>query len=418
MRVRKSLTEWLLWLEALHPKAIDLSLERLKPIAAQLSLTQFSCPVVAVAGTNGKGSTVTFLQTIAKAHGYRTAIYTSPHLIQFNERIVIHDKMASDEQIIEAFEAIDIARASTSLTYFEFTTLAALWLFKKQESELDLIVLEVGMGGRLDAVNIVENDVAVITSIDLDHTEWLGTTREQIGFEKAGIFKQKKVAVYGGLNLPQSVVQQAQAQNTALFSLKRDYDFFLYQDGNWSWQSALQYWGHLPKTNLLPINAATALMVFELLRPKLVLSIEKLQQALKQANLMGRFQVLSKNPEVIVDIAHNVESISILAERLKVTQSKYGKTKAVFSMLKDKAIVEGIEKIKDVIDEWYVAPLAVSRGCDLEQLKKAFFKAKVDMIHEYPDIRAAFLSAIKSSNQVDRIIVFGSFYTVANVMVL
>ncbi len=418
MTVKKSLFDWLSWLEQLHPKAIDLSLERLKPIADKLFLTQFSCPVVTVAGTNGKGSTVTFLKEIAKAHNLKVAVYTSPHILQFNERIEIAGKIASDQQIIHAFEVIESRRNNISLTYFEFTTLAALFLFKQQEKNLDLIVLEVGMGGRLDAVNIVKNDIAVITSIDFDHTEWLGTTREQIGYEKAGIFKENAKAVYGGTDIPITVLEQAKAVKTALFVLNRDYYFYSsdQNDGKWAWKSNLQYWGNLPKTQLLTINAATALMVYELLRPQFLLSYQNLEQALKQASLIGRFQILRTNPQVVVDIAHNVEAVSNLARQLKKQQVD-GRTRAVFSMLKDKAISDCIAAIKDEIDEWFIAPLATARGCDIELLKKAFFKAKVDIISEYPDIKTALSAALQQSKDIDRIIVFGSFYTVANVMV-
>lgn len=417
----RSLSEWLLWLEQLHPKAIDLSLERIKPIAEILSLIHFSCPVITVAGTNGKGSTVTFLQKIAEAHGLRVAIYTSPHILQFNERIVIAGKPVSNTQIIQAFEVIESARHDISLTYFEFVTLASLWLFKQHQQELDLIILEVGMGGRLDAVNIVENDVAVITSIGLDHTEWLGETRAQIAFEKAGIFKEHGLAVCGDSDVPDIIFEQAKKLNTKLSVLKRDYDFFQDvnqgNDGQWSWQSKLQYWDGLPKTQLLGVNAATALMVFELLRSKISLSRDKVIEALKQATLMGRFQIISKQPQVIVDVAHNHDAVSILAKRLNETPFS-GRTIAVFSMLKDKAIMDCLSEMTSIIDEWMVAPLQVARGSDIKQLKKAFFKVKIDMISWYQDIQCAFQAALSKSKTNDRIIVFGSFYTVANVMIL
>ncbi|HSP00336.1 MAG TPA: bifunctional tetrahydrofolate synthase/dihydrofolate synthase, partial [Thioalkalivibrio sp.] len=304
-----TLEQWLAWQETLHPKAIDLGLERVARVAGRLGLLEPSHAVITVAGTNGKGSTVALLDAIYRAAGYRVCTYTSPHLLRYNERIRIHGALASDEALCRAFDAVDTARGEESLSYFEFGTLAALWLF--WEAAPDVAILEVGLGGRLDAVNIIDSDVAVITSIGIDHEAWLGSDREVIGAEKAGVFRAARPAVCGDPRPPASIQRRALDLGAKLYMAGRDFSWQAAALGQgWQWQGpGAVVLADLPLPALFgPIqlnNAASALTAVTLLQARLAVSREALARGLQQVRLPGRFQQLRDKPLVILDVAHN-----------------------------------------------------------------------------------------------------------------
>lgn len=405
---------WLDYIEQLHPKTIDLGLERVETVAKSLNLLTTNCPVITVAGTNGKGSCVVTLAAILSAQGYRVGAYFSPHLERYNERIQIEGKPVSDEALCSAFTAINVARQAISLTYFEWGTLAALWLFK--QAKLDVLVLEVGLGGRLDAVNIMNPDISVITTIDLDHTEWLGRDRESIAKEKAGIFRVGKPAVCGDLNPPQSIVQKAKDLKIPLHCQGIDFGYRI-EGKNW------QLWGIenlkgvvLPMPRLLLQNVATACMVLTLLKEKLPVSIEAISKGLINAFLPGRFQVLKKHPCVILDVAHNPEGCRKLAERLKTEEQVAGKTYAVIGMLADKDHETSLKPLLACIDKWYVGSLYGERGLPAAQLSRILEKMGVPAIDGFSTVLEAYQSALSQVTVHDRIIAFGSFFTVSGVL--
>ena len=409
--MRRSFDAWLDYLNSLHPTAIDLGLERIQPLAEAMGLTHFSCPVVTVAGTNGKGSCVRFLECIYLAAGFRVAAYTSPHLLHFSERLRINDESLSDELWLEAFEAVEQARVTVSLTFFEFTTLAALWLCR--QNSLDVMILEVGLGGRLDAVNIVENDLAVITSIDFDHQEYLGNTREAIAREKAGIFKENNLAVCGDGDIPLSVFEAAEQKNVVLYALNRDYFYELY-DQTWVWIGPQVRYDHLALTHLNVQNAATSLMVVDLLQEKLAVNLKIIQKALRETRLPGRFEEI-KTPlaDLYLDVAHNPQSVNYLCEKLAALQQKKpSRTLAVFAMLRDKEAEVCIESMLPFIDEWYVPELPTERARPAAELAELIV-AHGKTCYTFASVAEALTAALGSCQLPDRVIVFGSFYTVA-----
>src|SRR3990167_8025056 len=318
-----TLSEWLNWIPTIHPLEIELSLNRVQAVAFQLNLLSPSCPIICVAGTNGKGSTVTGLAAIYQAAGYCVGTFTSPILFRHQEQITINGRHPEDQAFCMAFEKIEHTRKNISLTPFEFYTLAALLLF--QQESLDLLILEVGLGGRLDAVNILDASLAIVTSIDLDHTHYLGTTREAIAFEKAGIFRQDKPAIYGDLFPPTTLLNYAK----------------------------------LPLPSLALQNMSLVLMAVKLLQSSLPVNRQAIDKGLLQAKLPGRIQILPGEITKIFDVSHNPAAISFLSKQLK-GMSCLGNTYAVFSMLLDKDIVESIKSICSCIDHWFFAPLAVN----------------------------------------------------------
>lgn len=407
-----TLNVWLAYIEKLHPNPIELELDRVQIVGKRLELLNPTCPVIAVAGTNGKGSCVTILESILACQGYRVGAYLSPHLERYNERIHIGGNQATDQALCEAFAAIELARQNISLTYFEWGTLAALWLFKK--AQLDILILEVGLGGRLDAVNIVDADIAVITTIDLDHTEWLGVDRESIGKEKAGVFRPEKPAVCGDLNPPQSVYEAALALKTPLYCQGTHFGYTVSGE-NW------QFWRETITSDLLPIpplllqNAATALMALELLKSELFISIEAIKQGLAKAFLPGRFQILAKHPMIILDVAHNPEGSRKLCEQLKMTPVK-GKTHAVVGMLKDKNHPQSLKPLVACVDKWYTATLECERSASSESLAKTLSTLNAADISQFQTIAQAYKTVLNHATVHDRIVVFGSFYAVSPIL--
>lgn len=410
------LAEWLQYLEGLHPQVIDLGLERVAQVRAVL-LPNIHTPVILVGGTNGKGSTCAYLEAMLSAAGYRTGLYTSPHLLRYNERVRIAQIEVEDVALCAAFAAIEAARGEISLSYFEFGTLAAMWLF--EQAAVDIAILEVGLGGRLDAVNVFDASCAVITSIDIDHTEYLGTTREQIGREKAGIFRAGHPAICGDI-APPKVLQEVSQRLGALWrAIGEDYR---YQSHATSWD----YHGAVTYLNLpLPVmrgdyqlsNAATAIAALENLAPGFVVPEIAIRQGLQHAQVPGRFQMLPGLPQRILDVAHNPHGAQALASNLAKAPVA-GKTFAVFAMLADKDIAGVVAAMRDVVDVWLVAGLDMPRGASAAVLRQVLTEAGVAQLKILDSVPAAWTLACEQAQENDRICVFGSFYTVAAILQL
>ena len=419
-----SLNDWLTRLESMHPKAIDMGLERVASVWQRMGVT-LACPVITVGGTNGKGSTCAMLESILMQGGYHVGLYTSPHLIDFNERARIDGRMASDEQFVAAFEAVEAARGEVSLTYFEFTTLAILKLFA--DAGLDAVILEVGLGGRLDAVNIIDADVAIVTSVDMDHMEYLGDTREKIGFEKAGIFRPGKPAICSDPQPPQSLLDHAAAIGADLWLFGRDFN---YAGDRQQWN----YGGRTMRRNSLAypslrganqlLNASAALAALEALRERLPLGAQEVRTGLVLVDLPGRFQVLPGRPSVILDVAHNPHAAATLAQNLD-NMGFHPYTFAVFGAMADKDIAGVLAHVKDKIDHWCLTDLPMPRAATATALAA---KLHEDGISDNVDTGAersvrcfanpadAYADARKRAGENDRIVVFGSFLTVAGVL--
>ena len=409
-----SLAAWLAYLETLHPKAIALGLERVRDVLGRLP-AHIDCPVITVGGTNGKGSTCAMLESIYRSAGYATGLYASPHLLRYNERIRIRGAEAGDEALVQSFNAVEDARGDVPLTYFEFGTLAALWLFAR--ARLDVLVLEVGLGGRLDAVNAVDADVAVITSVDIDHVDYLGPTRDGIGREKAGIFRPSRPAICGDRDPPATVEATARDIGATLLVLGRDYDF---TDERTQWR----YRGPRGERYGLPVpalrgayqlaNASTALAAIDLLHDRLPVSAQGIREGLLAVVLPGRFQVLPGRPTVVLDVAHNPHAARALADAL-ATMGFHPQTFAVCAMLADKDMRGVVDALRPRIDRWFVAGLPGARGGGPAGIRDALLAAGVDgdAVRAYDDVATAFRAARVDASEADRIVVFGSFFTVA-----
>lgn len=415
----KKLDEWLNWQSSLHPREIELGLRRCRIVAQRLDLLPLPFPSISVAGTNGKGSSVVLLDSILSAAGYRVGRFTSPHLLRYNERICVAGIEASNSQICEAFEHIEAVRNEISLTYFEFSTLAALLIFQQQQ--VDLAVLEIGLGGRLDSVNIVDSDIALITAIDIDHVDWLGKDRESIGFEKAGIFRRHQPAVCSDINPPQSLIKHAEQLETPLYYLGRDFNHIKNNDKTWIWQSKSSTY-KLPFPSLQGDfqlqNAAGVLMVLELLKESFPVSEPAISQGLINAELLGRFQILSGRVTRILDVAHNPLGAKVLKDLLSQYPCQ-GETHALVGMLKDKDIAAVFQIMKETITHWHIAALNVPRSASLECLVEHLNSIGVnDNIDTYSSITETYNYLLASASGEDRIIVFGSFHTVQEVLQL
>lgn len=416
----ESLPEWLAWQETLHFKEIDPGLDRICQVWQHLKCDlKPTFKIVTVAGTNGKGSSVALLTSILCAAGYRTGSYTSPHLMRYNERIAIDGVPASDAEICSAFHHIDTIRQDISLTYFEFATLAAAILFTRRD--VDIAILEVGMGGRLDAVNLFDADVALITPIGLDHTAWLGDTRELIGAEKAGILRVHQLLVCSETSPPQSVIDKAKAFASPL-SISGQAFHYQSEGNHWSWQNAKGHFTALPKPKLLGDyqlqNAAAVLQVIALLED---LEFNRLNEAairkgLTNVMLNGRFQILPGAVNRIFDVTHNAQGAENLATLLQQFPCE-GKTYAVVGMLRDKDSLAVFSALQLVIDQWYLGGLQGERGQTAECLAKALYQLNPHVSCQlFEFVQQAYHRAIATAQPGDRILIFGSFHTVEAVM--
>ncbi|MEE6075290.1 bifunctional tetrahydrofolate synthase/dihydrofolate synthase [Avibacterium paragallinarum] len=437
------LSQWLSYLEQSHFKAIDLGLERIKSVAEQLDLLKPAPFVITVGGTNGKGTTCRLLEQILLNAGYRVGVYSSPHLIRYNERVRIQNQELPDAQHSASFAFIE-QNKTQSLTYFEYSTLSALYLFK--QAKLDVVILEVGLGGRLDATNIVDSDIAVITSIDIDHTDFLGDTREQIAFEKAGIFRANKPAIIGEPDVPNTMLEQAQKLHCQLS--RRGVDWTFSQTAqSWQWQSEHSQNGenesqkvrleNLPFPHIPLANAATALAVLPYLPFKI--AEQHIRDALQNVQLTGRFQLLDSAqrqhlsellhcnekalPQVIIDVGHNPHAAKYLAEKLTALKQPTQRILAVCGILKDKDTQGVLSPLLDVIDEWHCISLSGYRGQRGEELLAelqalALSQNKTLKASSSSSMEQALQSAVQNSQENDVLLVFGSFYTVGQLLEL
>ena len=450
MEQLKTLEDWLAHCERLHPKSIDMGLERVQAVARRMGLA-FACPVITVAGTNGKGSTCAMLEAILLEAGYRTGVYTSPHLVHFEERCRVRGDIVNAADLVENFARVETARVQNgdeiSLTYFEFTTLAILQLLA--DAKLDVVILEVGLGGRLDAVNILDTDCAVITSIDLDHMEFLGNDRESIGREKAGIMRAGKPVVVSDPVPPQSILDHAAALGADLWRFGQDFNFSGDKQ-QWSWvgradagppqgstaplggsavhevtsvgaKTYRRYAGlaypALRGANQL-VNASGVLAALTALRDRLPVTAQAVRNGLSMVELPGRFQIVPGQPTLVLDVAHNPHSVAALAENLDA-MGFYPCTHAVFGAMADKDLAPMLARVGPLIDKWYFTDLPTARAASGEELA-----AKWQAVESRPDVTAtthkapelALQAAVRAAGPADRIVVFGSFYTVGGVL--
>jgi len=414
----QTLDDWLAHCERLHPKNIELGLDRVKAVADRMGL-RFECPVITVAGTNGKGSTCAMLEAIALQAGWRTGVYTSPHLVHFEERCRVHGDIVQPADLVPHFERVEQAREGVSLTYFEFTTLAILSLLAA--SRLDLAILEVGLGGRLDAVNIIDADCAVITSIDLDHMEFLGPDRESIGYEKAGILRTGRPAIVSDPMPPQSVIDRAREVGADLWRLGHDFNFSGDKQ-QWSWAGRGRRYAGLAYPALRGanqlVNASGVLAALESLRQRVPVTAQAVRNGLAMVELPGRFQIVPGQPALVLDVAHNPHSVAALAANLDA-MGFYPTTHAVFGAMADKDLAPMLAKLGPLVDRWYFTDLPTARAESAAGLLVRWQAAESRKDVEgstWPDPLAALRAAIAAADPADRIVVFGSFYTVGGVL--
>lgn len=415
----RGLEDWLRYLERLHPTAIDMGLDRARLVAQRLGLKRPAPRVVTVTGTNGKGSTCAFISSLLSAQGLKVGVYSSPHLLRYNERVRIDGREASDAALCEAFEVVEQARRETSLTYFEMGTLAAFWLFER--AQLDAVVLEVGLGGRLDAVNLIAADVAVVTNIGLDHAEWLGNTRESVGFEKAGIFRSGAPAVCGDSHPPATLLEVADRLPAPLMLRGREFDLAA-TPGGWRWRGLAAdgqplLLDHLPLLDLPMENAAVALQAYALL--DLPWQPDRLSEALASSLIAGRLdrrQIVwrGKRLNLLLDVAHNPHAAEYLACRL-AERPVLGRRTAVFGLLTDKDLAGVVGPLLGAIDAWAVAPLPSPRSCTAQQLAQALNERGAS-VSIWPDVAQAIEAQGTEATESDEILVFGSFYCVAEAL--
>jgi dihydrofolate synthase/folylpolyglutamate synthase len=410
----RSLADWLAYVERQHPQSIALGLDRVVEVLSALKLT-IPSPLITVGGTNGKGSTCAMLESILQAAGYRTGLYTSPHLRRYNERVRVAGRDAEDGPLCAAFEAVEAARGNVPLTYFEFGTLAAFHLFASER--IEAAILEVGLGGRLDAVNALDADCAVLTSIGIDHVEYLGHDREAIGREKAGIFRPGRPAVVADPDPPPSVLQVADASHARLLLIGRDFGYRS-EGTQWSW------WGPSGKRSGLAHpalrgamqlrNASAALAALDSLRERLPVAMQDVRRGLAEVSLPGRFQVLPGRPQVVLDVAHNPQAAAVLAANLG--DSGYApETIAVFGMLKDKDIAGVVRAMAPRVSRWHLATLPAPRGADARLLARILRELAINApATEHASVADALAAARKEAGENDKIVVFGSFLTVAD----
>jgi dihydrofolate synthase / folylpolyglutamate synthase len=411
-----NLQDWLAHCERLHPKTIDMTLERTLAVRDQLGL-RFDCPVITVAGTNGKGSTCAMLESIALAAGYRVGLYIKPHLVHFEERCRVGGRPVEAGELLPHFEAVEAARGETTLTYFEFTTLVIMRCLSRQP--LDLVILEVGLGGRLDAVNAIETDCAIVTSIDLDHTEYLGPDRESIGREKAHIMRQGKPAIVSDPMPPASIAAYGQAVGADLWLVGRDFNHGGdRQQWNWAGRgkriNGLAY-PSLRGANQL-VNAAGVLAALEALRERLPVSVQAIRQGLATVELPGRFQIVPGQPTLVLDVAHNPHSVAALAANLDA-MGFFPRTHAVFGAMQDKDLQGVVQRLAPIVEDWYCTDLPVARAASADTLGKIIHHLQPRAtVSGHASPSQALAAALERADPADRILVFGSFLTVGGVL--
>jgi len=417
MRFSK-LQEWLDWQATLHPSEMELGLARVGEVWNRLSAEQFNSVVITIAGTNGKGSSAAMLESILRAAGYSVGCYTSPHLLRYNERIRVNGQEASDQAICSAFHLVDQARNGVTLTYFEFGTLAALEIFAA--ASLDVVILEVGLGGRLDAVNILDPDASLITTVDIDHTEWLGDSREEIALEKAGILRAGRPGVFAGNDVPISLLERASELDVDLCVAGTDFKYSR-SAKHWDWKGRTTSYSMLPNPisggEFIYRNGSAVLMVLELLSASLPVSDTAIRNGLQDLYIPGRFQIIHGPVTIVLDVAHNPEAARELAVNLKQMQCS-GRTLALFSALADKDISGMVAPLSSLIDRWFTGEVMAERSASPEQLEQAMIAAGVDRssIDRHAHLSDAMTKAMADAETHDRLIIFGSFYTLAEML--
>ncbi|ARN20502.1 bifunctional tetrahydrofolate synthase/dihydrofolate synthase [Piscinibacter gummiphilus] len=420
MPLPTNLDEWLAHCERLHPSTIDMTLSRMTELKARLGLA-FKVPVVTVAGTNGKGSTCAMLEAVGLQAGYRVGLYIKPHFVHFEERCRVNGAMVSAADLVPHFEAVEQARGDITLTYFEFTTLAIMRLLS--QADVDFVILEVGLGGRLDAVNVIDTDCAVITSIDLDHMDYLGPDRESIGREKAQIMRPGKPAIVSDPVPPASLAAHAEAIGADLWQIGRDFNY-AGDKQQWGWAgrskrfNALAYPALRGANQLL--NASGMIAVFEALRDRLPVTAQAIRNGLAIVELPGRFQIMPGQPTVVLDVAHNPHAVATLVNNLD-NMPFHPRTRVVFGAMKDKDIAAILTRMAPVVDEWHFCDLPVPRAATAEELEAQHAGLALKgpgpvSVFRHPDPRSALVAALSASDPADRIVVFGSFYTVGGVL--
>ncbi len=405
----QTLTDWLAFIERSHPiDQIELGLKRVQTVAERGGLQQLPGIKILLAGTNGKGSTARCLEQLLLVQGYSVGVYTSPHLLKFNERLRLNGLDVTDELWVEGLSTVNMLRAEVSLTYFEFTTLAAFSVLKQQQP--DVCIIEVGLGGRLDATNIIEPDACIITTIDLDHQEWLGNDRESIGREKAGIFRRQRLAIVGDLAVPQSVLDQASLLEVPLCLVQRDYQYQIAADGlSWQWQGKSVQLTDLPLPQLPMQNIATSLACLESLQ--LLPPAAKIATVLAKLTLAGRMQWLQQQPAILLDVAHNPQSAAYLATQLALLAPRYQRIHVLVGMLKDKDMRQSLVDFTHLVTTWHCAGLPGPRGADASLLA-AQLPADANILC-YPDVQSAWATLSADLRDTDLVLIFGSFVTVS-----
>ncbi len=413
-----NLQEWLSHCERLHPQNIDMGLERVALVAKKMGL-QFACPVLTVAGTNGKGSTCAMLESILREAGYRTGMFTSPHLVFFEERCKLNGHAASSSVLTEHFSKVEAMRGDISLSYFEFTALAIFSCLTS--ANLDVVILEVGLGGRLDAVNVIDTDCAIITSIDIDHTEWLGNDRESIGREKAGIMRSGKPVIVSDPHPPASVAQYAAKVGAMLWQSGNDFHFSGDQQ-QWRWQGAGRTWAGLAYPALRGVNqlvnAAGVLAALHAMKDLLPVNAQAIRLGLSRVEWSGRFQMLPGQPALVLDVAHNPHSVAALAHNLDA-MGYFAVTRAVMGAMADKDLQAMVKRLQPLVEHWYFCDLPSPRAATAKQLQslwQACAPRQGQSAQIFADPVAALGQVMVDANPTDRILIFGSFLTVGSVL--
>ncbi len=412
----RSLNDWLDWQQKLHPKNIDFKIERIKSVYKKLKIDRIAKKIIIVAGTNGKGSTVAILESLLHESKYKVGSFTSPHIVEYNERIKISKNSIDDNRIIEAFKFINNVRGDTTLTYFEFATLAAFYIFSR--SNLDYAILEVGLGGRLDATNIINSDISIITSIGIDHTEFLGSSINSIANEKAGVMRPFCYSIYAGVNPPPALMMHAKKSKANFIHSQNDFSHKIYSD-YWVWRgkSGREYMlPPLPLTGDFQYNHASAsLQCLEILQEDLFTDQLNLDNGINNITLLGRYQFWSKKPEVILDVAHNEDSAIKLFDNINKEKKK--KTFAVIGLLNDKDVYSLIKPLCNIVEKWYVGTINSERGMNSSEIKERMKSlVKSENIVCSNSMAEALSKAYSKVTEHDRLVVYGSFYTVSEFM--
>ena len=412
-----SVNEWLEWQQTVHPLNIDFKLERILSVFKKLNISKIAKKIVTVAGTNGKGSTVSFLESILKNNNYKVGAFTSPHILKYNERIKINGREIDDDQLLDAFELIDKKRENNTLTYFEFATLSAFYIFSKLD--LDVVILEVGLGGRLDATNIIDSDISIITSIGIDHTEFLGNTIDSIALEKAGVMRPFKKSIFAQNNPPAAIYKYAKNKSVNLLVHNNDYQVIRHPN-NWELSSKSLSIKKIPNLKLIGdyqynYAAASVLALKEIL-PSCLDNISLLKTALSETEISGRFQYVQNSPDIILDVAHNEDAAKSLLKNIK--DKGYEQINVVLGILNDKDVYSIVEPFIPYVNNWFIGTINSERGMNAEEIEyriKSMFKKNLN-IRTFNSVSTAFCSAKNEQKSSSLLLVYGSFYTVSEVL--